>query len=101
MTCTAIGISRETYYDWCRKSKSFESQCHEIEEGLIDFAESQLFINIKAGKETSLIFFLCNRREDRWKSIQNVKHSGLVDTNVTIYVRPLKKENGNDSQRKK
>lgn len=69
-TCEAIGISRETYYEWRKRYGKFDQACDDIEMSLIDFAESQLLQNIKAGKETSLIFYLCNRAPDRWKNIQ-------------------------------
>lgn len=80
-TCEAIGISRETYYDWIKTDKAFAEAVKIENEKLIDMAETQLMINIRQGKEASLFFYLVNRKPDRWKSIQKVEHSGKVEVN--------------------
>ncbi|HEC88449.1 MAG TPA: hypothetical protein ENI52_03940 [Thermoplasmata archaeon] len=72
-TCKAIGINRDTYYEWRKKHTSFDHKCKEIEESLIDDAETQLYLNIRAGKETSLIFFLCNKGKHRgWQNVNRI-----------------------------
>jgi hypothetical protein len=83
LACKAVNIHRSTYYDWRKKYSEFADKCDEIEYGLIDMAESQLYINIRNGKETSLIFFLCNRRPERWR---NVQHIGIDVTSKTMEV---------------
>lgn len=58
-TCEANNnMSRSTYHEWRKNDENFAQECLNIEESIIDFAESQLLKNIKDGKEVSLIFFL-------------------------------------------
>ncbi|MEA1964726.1 MAG: phBC6A51 family helix-turn-helix protein [Candidatus Aerophobetes bacterium] len=64
--CDAVGISRQTYYEW-RKEEEFTQKCEEAEESLLDMAEVQLIKNIREGNERALEFYLCNRAPNRWK----------------------------------
>lgn len=85
LTCNAIGISRETYYEWRKKYPSFNKACEDSEEGLIDRAESQLVINWQSGKETSLIFFLCNKGKHRgWQNRHMIE--GNPDMPLTVVI---------------
>lgn len=81
-TCEAVGITRKTFYEWLEKSPEFKQRVEEIQESLIDFAESMLLKNIREGKETSIFFFLVNRKPEKWKSITKVQmeHSGSIKT---------------------
>jgi len=73
-TCQAIHIDRKTYYNWRKSDEKFAQACTDIEDGLIDLAESQLFKNITDGKETSLIFFLCNKGRHRdWQTVSKIE----------------------------
>lgn len=83
-TCEAMGMSRTTFYRWREKSKKFNQAVFEVEEALIDMAEMQLLKNIKAGKERSLIFFLENKRPDKWQH----KVRQEIDGNFSINMMP-------------
>jgi len=63
--CKKVGINRATYYDWVDKSDTFKKRIDEAKEGMIDFAESMLFKNMKAGNPTSIIFFLKTKGRSR------------------------------------
>jgi len=78
MTCKAINVSRTTWYEWLKVNEAFKKTIDETQESLIEMAESQLFKNILAGKETSLIFFLLNRASDRWKDKRNIEMGGTL-----------------------
>lgn len=71
-TCKIIGISRNTYYNWLKVDPTFKQGVLEEQDALLDLCESQLYKNVQAGKETSLIFLLCNKRPDEFKNIQRV-----------------------------
>lgn len=58
VSCKKVKISRETYYRWCRDDKEFNHQCREVDESLLDLAETMLMKAIKDGKTAELIFFL-------------------------------------------
>ena len=64
-TCKKVGISRNTFYDWCKKDKEFNTKIKEIKESLLDFAESVLMKKIKNGDITALIFFLKTKGKHR------------------------------------
>lgn len=64
-TAKKVGIARETYHRWYNECNTFKKEIDAIKEGMIDFAESMLYKNIKNGKETSLIFYLKNKAKHR------------------------------------
>jgi len=57
-SCKAAGISRATYYVWKDNDQDFAQAVEEIQEGLIDLAESKLLDNIKSGKTNEILFYL-------------------------------------------
>jgi len=63
-TCTAAGVSRTQYYKWL-KVDTFKKLVDDVVEGLIDDVESQLYMNIMDGKESSIFFFLKTRAKHR------------------------------------
>lgn len=63
--CKKAGIGRTTFYEWCRQDKEFKEAVNDVEAVALDFAESQLFKNIAAGKEASLIFYLKTKGRKR------------------------------------
>jgi hypothetical protein len=65
VACEHAGICRFTFYDWKKKNAKFAQQISDIDESLLDYAESQLIKNIKDGKETSLIFYLKTKGKNR------------------------------------
>ena len=65
MACKAIGIGRRTYYNWIEEDKTFKEDIDNINESLIDFTESKLLQNIKAGKEASIFFYLKCKAKNR------------------------------------
>jgi len=76
-TCAAVNISRETFYDWLKRYPSFGKKCVEIEESLIDFAETKLMECIQDHNMTAIIFFLTNKGKGRgWKNQYQLKHEG-------------------------
>lgn len=62
--CKALGCSRRAYYDWY-KEDAFKFVVDEIQESLIDDAESQLQKLIKEGNPVSILFFLKTKAKSR------------------------------------
>ena len=56
--CEAAGIARRTYQVWRKEDQEFHSAICEMEEQLLDLAESKLMAKIKEGNMTAVIFFL-------------------------------------------
>jgi hypothetical protein len=67
--CREVGISHESYRQWCMSDPEFKKACEEArrngEELGLDEAESALFRNIKDGKESSIFYYLNNKGKDR------------------------------------
>lgn len=64
-TCTAIGISRKTFYTYLEKDKKFREAIEESQEAQIDNAESILQKKIMEEDTTSVIFYLKTKGRDR------------------------------------
>ena len=57
-TCEKVGMGRTTYYNRIDDDKDFETEVQNVNEELIDYAESQLHTKISQGNLTAIIFFL-------------------------------------------
>ena len=64
-TCSKIGISRNTFYQWKKKDLDFAQAVSDQEESLLDFAETMLHKAIKEGRTAELIFFLKTKGQSR------------------------------------
>ncbi len=64
-TCTALNVSRTIFYKWKNRYPKLEALLDEVDESLLDFAESKLLENIQDGDVTSLIFFLKTKGKKR------------------------------------
>lgn len=64
-TCTALGISRKTFYEWREKKKKLAEGLESAEEAIIDFAESKLVEHINNDDVQALIFFLRTKGKKR------------------------------------
>lgn len=60
-----VGVNRTTYYKWLKEDQEFKTQVEQIDEYAIDFVESQLYKNIKEGKEASILFYLKTKAKKR------------------------------------
>ena len=93
LTCEELGISRQTFYRWKNESEEFRKAVKDVDEGLIDFVESKLMMNIKEGKETSMIFFLKTKGKHRgYVEKTEVEHSGGLEVPPVINVKVVKNE---------
>lgn len=63
--CTAVGITRRTYYNWLENNDEFASIIDDINESQIDQAESLLKVRMNDGDTTALIFFLKTKGKSR------------------------------------
>lgn len=67
--CDQIGISFQTYCNWCQKDPEFKEAAAQAikaeRERFTDIAEAALVNNIRDGKETSTIFYLKTQARNR------------------------------------
>ncbi len=64
-TCAALGISRQSFYNYKDSSEKLREQIEEADEAILDFAESKLMEHIDNGDVTSLIFLLKTKGKKR------------------------------------
>lgn len=61
----AAGVSRKTVWKYTKDYPAVAEAVEDAQEKLYDFAESRLYEKMKAGSETSIIFFLKTRCKHR------------------------------------
>lgn len=78
--CKKMGISRQTHYEWLDKSDTYKKEVENLQDSLIDFAETKLMEKIKEGDTTANIFFLKTKAKHRGYSERTeIEHSGGVN----------------------
>jgi len=83
--CHAAGITRSTFTRWLANYPELSEQITEVNEAMLDLAEQQLLENIKAGKEQSLFFFLCNKGKHRgWQDVRKLSAPKLQGIKINI-----------------
>jgi len=71
------GIDRTTHYNWLKDDPEYKSAVDQIQEGVIDFAESHLYKLIKEGNPAANIFYLKTKGKSRgYIERQEVEVSG-------------------------
>lgn len=63
--CAVVGVSRATFYNWCKEDAEFNEEVNQINEETLDFVESKLLKNIEKGEVTSIIFYLKTKGRNR------------------------------------
>ena len=65
LTCEALHISRNTFYEWRKKDSDLDELLKEKEESMLDYAESKLIKAIQDDNLTATIFFLKTKGKKR------------------------------------
>tara|TARA_R100000808_G_C2094099_1_gene113398 strand:+ start:254 stop:625 length:372 start_codon:yes stop_codon:yes gene_type:complete len=63
--CKVVGVQRGTFYRYYNEDKDFAKAVKEIENVVLDFAESQLHKQIKDNNTSSTIFYLKTKGKNR------------------------------------
>lgn len=82
-----LGCSRTTVHRYVNQYATVKAAYEEANESMIDFAEQQLFKNIKAGKEASIFFFLKTKAKHRGyveRAELTGKDGGAIETKTTV-----------------
>lgn len=78
-TCNACNIGRRTFYRYLETDAKFKEKIEEVNEALVDLAESKLLQLINDGDRESILFMLRTKGKDRgYGASQDVKLSGGV-----------------------
>jgi len=63
--CQIVGLNRITFYRYYNDDEEFKEAVDNMQDYVLDFAESKLLENIKDKKETSIIFYLKTKGRKR------------------------------------
>lgn len=81
--CTAVGICRQTYYNWCSEDSSFAEDIKNVEEYLVDFTESKLMQKIAEGDTTCIIFHLKTKGKARgYVEKSEIQTTGAIEVTL-------------------
>jgi len=97
--CSSIGEKRWKVYIWIQRDKDFKAKYESAKLSRDELAEDSLFMQVAKGKPLSTIFYLCNRRPDRWQNVAKVE-SKINDDNAKQFFDIIRKilerpKNGN------
>jgi len=81
MTCQAIGIGRQTYYDWIDKDEKFRKAIYDAKMDMCDDME-QVLIARAVEKDTTALIYWLKYNHPNYKEVQNV-------TNIQVNVVPI------------
>ncbi len=102
MTCSKFKMNRSTFYLWMDTSTKFKESVEDVREGLIDFAESKLMMNIKDGKEASIFFLLRTLGKSRgYVERQEFQHEGNLTLETIMMRNSARMQKINDSNIRK
>lgn len=92
--CNMAGVSRTTFYEYCKADPDFMSAVDDIDNLAIDFAESKLLQKIKEGDTTSIIFYLKTKGKKRgYVQGRSVPESTLENVEVPLFLDVNEKVN--------
>lgn len=87
MACQKVGVSRATFYRWCKEDKKFKAASEEaLQEGIMlmnDMAESQLLNAIREGNDTAIFYWL-NHRHPAYKTKLELSGHIKATTNAPL-----------------
>jgi hypothetical protein len=63
--CKIVNLDRTTFYRYYNEDEEFKEAVDNMQDYVLDFAESKLLENIKDKKETSIIFYLKTKGRKR------------------------------------
>jgi len=95
--CESVGISLATFYRWLKQDKKFAREVAEAEEIAVMVVEDALYAKAVRGDVRAMIFFLTNRRPNRWKVAGNEMVSGEEKKIVFEVVDARDESKGNEN----
>jgi hypothetical protein len=69
----ALGVSRPTLRKWINETPELKEAVIDGEAGAVEKVENELFNQCMAGNLTAIIFFLKNRKPDKWSDRPKTK----------------------------
>ena len=83
--CKSVGIERCTHYNWLKADQNYASAVSELDNVVLDFAESQLHKKISEGETTAIIFLLkCKGKRRGYVEKTEVELVNLPTINIIM-----------------
>lgn len=93
--CKQADVGWSTFWKWRKQDKELDDEVNQIIEARTQIVEDALFKAAIEGNVTAMIFWLCNRRPDRWKNINKAELSISSDIDQAIIaIRKIITEDG-------
>ena len=90
--CKQVGVGRTTFYEYLKADQDFKKKVQDIENTSLDFAESQLFKQIKQGNTTATIFYLKTKGKKRGY-VERIENEITSDADFSISPKEWIKSN--------
>lgn len=88
-----VGIERTTHYRWMKDDDQYKNQVEDIQNVVLDFAESALYKMVENHNPAATLFLLKTKGKKRgYIERQEIEHSSDVETNVTFEIHKRNKE---------
>tara|TARA_R110002012_G_scaffold77863_2_gene198548 strand:- start:3255 stop:3671 length:417 start_codon:yes stop_codon:yes gene_type:complete len=81
LACKKHNIARQTFYNWCKEDSIFKEACDDVQEGLLDLAESMLHKKVREGNTAELIFLLKTKGKKRGY-VERQEFAGVEDAPI-------------------
>lgn len=88
-----VGIERTTHYKWMSSDKDYKIKVEDLQDVVLDFAESALHKMVENHNPAATLFLLKTKGKKRgYIERQEIEHSSDVETNVTFEIHKRNKE---------
>ena len=88
-----VGIERTTHYKWMSNDKDYKAKVEDLQEVVLDFAESALHKMVENHNPAATLFLLKTKGKKRgYIERQEIEHTSDVETNVTFEIHKRDKE---------
>ncbi len=89
--CKSIGIDRTTPYRWAKEDSDFSDRMDEVQNVVLDFAESKLYELVDDKNPTATIFLLKTKGKHRGY-VERTEITGADGKGLDVQIEILRKE---------
>ena len=87
------GIERTTHYLWMREDKQYKAKVEDVQNIVLDFAETALYKMVENHQPAATLFLLKTKGKQRgYVERQEIQHSSDTETDITFEIQKREKE---------
>lgn len=87
-----VGIERTTHYKWMESDNEYKEKVQDLQDVVLDFAESALHKMIENHNPAATLFLLKTKGKKRgYIERQEIEHSSDVETDITFEIHKREK----------